>query len=113
MVKPRPRYNKEFKLRICRELESGATVAELSRKHQVHPSLVYNWVTKYRRSPADAFASGGGQRDPGASSDSAEARIAELERLVGKLTLENEFLKKTLRAVESTFGRVPPDDGTR
>jgi hypothetical protein len=27
----------------------------------------------------------------------AEARIADLERLVGQLTLENDFLKKALR----------------
>ncbi len=113
MVKSHPRYSKEFKVRICRELESGATVAELSRKHQIHPSLVYNWITEYRRNPVLAFASGGGQKDPAAGSDSAEARIAELERLVGQLTLENEFLKKTLRAVETTFGRVPPANGTR
>jgi len=39
MVKSRPHYSKEFKLRICRELESGATVAEVSRKHQVDPGL--------------------------------------------------------------------------
>jgi transposase-like protein len=113
MVRSRPHYSKEFKLRICRELESGATVAELSRKHQVHPRLVYKWVAAYRRNAGGAFPSGNGQKDPGVASDSAEARIAELERLVGRLTLENEFLKKTLRAVETTFGRVPPDDGTR
>jgi transposase-like protein len=113
MVKCRPNYSKEFKLRICRELQSGATVAELSRKHQVHPRLMYRWVTEYRRDAAGAFPSGSGQKDPGTASDSAEARIAELERLVGQLTLENEFLKRTLRAVETTFGRVPPKDGTR
>jgi transposase len=113
MVKSQPRYSKEFKLRICRELESGGTVAEVSRRHHVHPSLVYNWVSKYRKNPAAAFASGNGRKLPAEATESSDDRVAELERLVGRLTLENEVLKKTLRTVETTFGRVPPKDGTR
>jgi transposase-like protein len=113
MVKSRPHYSKEFKLRICRELESGATVAEVARHHQVHPGLIYRWARAYRKNPTGAFASGSGQKKPEAAAEGLESRVAELERLVGRLTLENEFLKKTLRAVESTFGRVPPSDGTR
>ncbi|HTY01956.1 MAG TPA: transposase [Bacteroidota bacterium] len=112
MVKSRPHYNKEFKLRVCRELASGATVAEVSRRHQLHPSLLYHWAKQYRQNPAAPFPSSGGQKVPQESSDPSAERIAELERLVGRLTLEIEFLKKTLRGVESTFGRVPPDDGT-
>ncbi len=113
MVKSRPHYSKEFKLRVCRDLESGGTVAEVSRRHHVHPHLVYDWAKKYRENPASAFAAGSGSKVPKVHSDSADARVAELERLVGRLTLENEFLKKTLRTVESNFGRVPPNDGTR
>lgn len=113
MVKSRPHYSKEFKLRVCRELDSGGTVAEVSRRHHVHPHLVYNWASKYRQNPAAPFGSGSGRRVPAKPSESVEARVAELERLVGQLTLENEFLKKTLRTVENTFGRVPPKDGMR
>jgi transposase-like protein len=113
MVKSTPHYSKEFKLRVCREVESGSTVAEVSRKHHVHPTLVYGWAKKYRQNPAAPFAVGSGQKVPEATPDGADSRIAELERLVGQLTLENTFLKKTLRIVETTFGRVPPKDGTR
>ncbi len=113
MVKSRPHYSKEFKLHICRELESGGTVAEVSRKHHIHPRLIYIWVKKYRQNPAEPFGSGSGQKVPASTAETSEARISELERLVGRLTLENEFLKKTLHAVEKTFGRVPPKDGTR
>jgi transposase-like protein len=113
MVKSMPRYSKEFKLRICREVESGASVAELSRKHNVHPSLVYDWAKKYRKNPAEAFGSGSSKKVPETALANSESRIEELERLVGQLTLENAFLKKTLRTVENTFGRVPPKRGTR
>jgi transposase-like protein len=113
MVKSTPHYSKEFKLRICREIESGSTVAEVSRKNHVHPTLVYGWAKKYREDPQTAFASGGGRKTAETSTPSPESRIEELERLVGQLTLENAFLKKTLRTVETTFGRVPPKSGTR
>ena len=113
MVKSRPHYSKDFKLRVCQELETGATVAELSRKHQIHPQLVYSWSSKYRQNPTTAFATGSGTKVPPSAAEGFEARIAELERLVGRLTVENEFLKKTLRTVEDTFGRVPPNDGTQ
>lgn len=113
MVKSRPRYSKEFKVRVCQEVASGATVAEVSRKHDVHPNLVYRWCTLYRQKPDKAFAKGSGQKTPDTTGGISAARTAELERLVGRLTLENEFLKKMLSAVETTFGRLPPSDGTR
>jgi transposase-like protein len=113
MVKSTPHYSKEFKLRICREIESGSTVAEVSRKNHVHPTLVYGWAKKYREDPGTAFLSGNGQKISEASVPNSDSRIEELERLVGKLTIENAFLKKTLRTVETTFGRVPPKGGTR
>jgi transposase-like protein len=113
MVKSRPHYSKEFKLRLCREIESGSTVAEVSRKNHVHPTLVYDWAKKYRENPEAPFALGSGRKMPEPSSPGPESRIEELERLVGQLTLENAFLKKTLRTVETTFGRVPPKSGTR
>lgn len=113
MVKQRVNYSREFRLRVCREIESGATIAEASRRHQVHPRLLYRWVKAYRQDPTMPRGTNK-QRQPAETvADATDVRVAELERLVGRLTLENEFLKKTLRAVETTFGRVPPKGGTR
>jgi transposase len=113
MVKPRVNYSREFRLRVCREIESGITIAEASRRHQVHPRVLYRWAKEYRQDPTIPRATGKRRQPAETATDTTEARVAELERLVGRLTLENEFLKKTLRTVETTFGRVPPKDGTR
>jgi transposase len=113
MVKQRVNYSKEFRLRVCREIASGITVAEASRRHHVHPRLLYRWAKEYRQDPTILRRGAKARQAAEPGPATTEARVAELERLVGRLTLENEFLKKTLRAVETTFGRVPPNDGTR
>ena len=45
---------------------------------------------------------------PALTLTAAEARIADLERLVGQLTLENDFLKKALRKAASLSANGKP-----
>jgi hypothetical protein len=63
--------------------------------------LVNLWKREYHQSPETAFQGHGRQYKD-------EARIAELEQLVGKLYIENEFLKKTLMQLEKT-GKTDED----
>ena len=89
MGKKRKRYSREFKISVVRELESGIRPGELSRKYGIHPSIPSRWKKEYYEEPDLAF-SGNGNRYK------LEARNAELERLVGQLYAENEFLKKAI-----------------
>jgi transposase-like protein len=109
MVRERRVFSKEFKMRLMHELIAGATVAELARRHRIHPRLLYGWYWAYQRDPKKAFdpkPSGRSKIDPQA------VQIAELERKLGQVTMENEFLKKVLRRVEATFGPLPRKNGT-
>ena len=93
MGKKRRRFSREFKIEVIREIEQGTKQAEVCRKHNLHPVLVNLWKREYHQSPETAFqGSGRLYKD--------EARIVELEQLVGKLYIENEFLKKTLTQLE-------------
>ena len=89
MGKKRKRYSKELKISVVRELESGVSPAELSRKHGIHPSIPNRWKKEYYEDPDRAFGGNG-------NIYKLEARNAELERLVGQLYAENEFLKKAI-----------------
>lgn len=109
MVRARRIFSKEFKLRLVQELDAGATVPELARRHEVHPRLIYNWHVAYKKNPDGAFDSTSRRQ---ANQDPSVARIAELERKIGQLTMENDFLKKALQRVEATFGPSPPKRGT-
>jgi len=89
----RRKFNKEFKIQIIHEIENGAPVAQISRQHEIQESLIHKWRKQYQQDPANAFSGNG-------KISSQEARIAQLERTLGKLYLENEFLKKTLEHLE-------------
>ena len=93
MARKRRRFSREFKIEVIREIEQGAKQAEVCRKHGLHPVLVNKWRKTYHQYPETAFQGQGKQYKD-------EAKIAELEQLVGKLYVENEFLKKTLTNLE-------------
>lgn len=87
MSKPR-KFTPEFKAKVVLELLSGnKSSAELCRQHQLAPQLLAHWKATFLERAAVVFGS--------EESRSQEAtRIAELERLVGQLTLEAQILKK-------------------
>jgi transposase len=93
MVRKRRIFSRDFKIEVIREIEQGTKQAEVCRKHNLHPVLVNLWRREYHQSPETAFQEHGNQYKD-------EAKIAELEQLVGKLYIENEFLKKTLIHLE-------------
>jgi transposase len=70
------------------ELLSGESrPAQLCRRHNITSSLLYHWKKQYGRGKFNNEPTGEG---------ALKDRIEKLERLVGRLTLENEFLKKGL-----------------
>ena len=79
----------EFKRRVVEELMSGESrPAQLCRRYSITSSVLYHWKKLYSRGKFNNEPT-----EEGALKD----RIEKLERLVGKLTLENEFLKKGLQ----------------
>ena len=83
---------------MIRELESGRSMAELCREHELHPSLVSKWRSQWQDNPELAFSGRG-------NVSTSSAKIAELERLVGRLYAENALLKKALSGLESLVAK--------
>ncbi|KVZ44046.1 transposase [Burkholderia ubonensis] len=97
----RRRRSVEEKFAIVREtFEPGATVSGVARRHQVNANQVFAWRKLYQDGSLSAV-SAGEQVVP--ASDLAEAmkQIRELQRLLGKKTMEVEILRE---AVE--YGRA-------
>ena len=88
----RRKFTREFKLAAIREVESGKSVGVVARNLQVHPMVINRWRAEYLRNPTEAFRGHGNK--------ATESREAQLERKVGQLTLEIDFLKKTLAHIE-------------
>ena len=82
-------FSFEFKRQVVEELMSGESrPAQLCRRYSISTGLLYHWKKQYSRGKFNNEPT-----EEGALKD----RIEKLERLVGKLTLENEFLKKGLQ----------------
>jgi transposase len=82
----------EFKRQVAQELLAGETLHGLAKRHDICRNLIRVWVHKYEAGEFDEDA---------AAVDllqQYEARIAALERLVGKQALELEFLKGALKS---------------
>ncbi len=78
-----------------REIDTGRTVGEVARQLELSPHLLERWRGEWRARGESAFP-GVGRR--GMSPVLTELqRIAELERKIGQLAMENDFLKKALR----------------
>ena len=82
-------FSLEFKRRVVEELLSGESrPAQLCRRYNISSSVLYHWKRQYSRGKFDNEPT-----EEAALND----RIEKLERLVGRLTLENEFLKRGLK----------------
>jgi transposase-like protein len=88
-------YSRDLKIAVMRAIDAGSTVAEVARKYQLSPKLIERWRGEWRAKGEAAFP-GVGRRTSAPAALSDVARIAELERKVGQMTMENDFLKKAL-----------------
>ena len=82
-------YPIAFKRQIAQEYLSGeVSLHGLAKRNDICRNLIRVWVEKYERGEFD--------REVEAADllEQYEARIAALERMVGRLALENELLKK-------------------
>ena len=100
MTKKHRTFSPEFKAQAVLAVLSGhQTAAEICREHQIKPDLFSKWKVAFLASAAKVF-----ERE--SSVDPQQARIAGLERLVGRLTLELDGAKKA-----SILLRPPASNG--
>lgn len=81
-------FTATFKTQVVLELLSGVkSMAQRCREHELKAQLVYRWKAEFLERAETIF---GGDTQY----QQAQERIAELERLVGRLTMEQEIAKK-------------------
>jgi len=89
-------YSRDLKITTMRALDAGSSTGEIARKYQLSPKLLERWRVEWRVKGEAAFPGIGRRCEHLPALDEAR-RIAELERKIGQLTMENDFLKKTLQ----------------
>ena len=90
-------FKPEFKARVALELISGeSTIAELSGRYEVSARLLGQWGRMVLEKSSLLFVSGKAE-------DGVSTRDTNLEQTPGKITLENETLKKGCRRKEGVW----------
>jgi putative transposase len=85
-------FTPEFKSQVVLQLLTGQrSQAALCREHQLSPSLLAGWKEMVLERLPALF------EDSSSQASTEQARIADLEQLVGRQTLELEILKKASR----------------
>ncbi len=89
-------FSIDFKRQVVEELLSGESgAAQICRRYNICASLLYHWKELYSRGKFNNEPTEAGY---------LKDKIERLERLVGRLTLENEVLKKGL---QNSLSRSP------
>jgi transposase len=90
MKKSRAKHSAAFKAKVALEaLKEQEPIAEIARRHKVHPNVVYKWKRQLAENVAAVFETDGGVSD-------AADRETELLRKIGELTVERDFLANGL-----------------
>lgn len=96
-----PRWSSDENLAMVREsLEPGKSVSMVARQHGVNPNQLFHRRKLYQNGSLSAV-SAGEEVVPASELSDALKQIRELQRLLGKKTMENEILKEAVEVMKS------------
>ena len=100
-VARRRRFTTDVKMAVIAEtMQPGMSISYVARRHGLSPSLVFRWRRLMNDGGREAVRA---DDEVVASSElrRLEERVRDLERMLGRKTLENEILKEALELARS------------
>lgn len=95
-------FTVEFKRGVVQQILSGEkTLAEMSREIDVPAQNIREWMRRYE-SGATAGVKAGEDVVPASELREAQAKIRELERALGRKTMENEILRAAAEVLKKS-----------
>jgi transposase len=114
-IQRRRRYSVDQKLAVLQEAtQPGMTISYVARRHGIAPSLVFGWRRRMTEGGKEAIRADDAVVAK-AEVRALERRIQELERVLGKKTLENEILREAVKVAHekkliSQLPSLPDED---
>lgn len=108
-VQRRRYWSAEQKKALVEEAEqAGSSISSVARKYEVNPNQLFRW-RRLMQEGALVAAGADDQVVPLSEAKELKAEIRELQRLLGKKTMEVEILKDALRIAreKKLLSRVP------
>ncbi|VAO60729.1 IS2 repressor TnpA [Klebsiella pneumoniae] len=101
----RKRKTPQEKIAIIQQtMEPGMNVSHVARLHGIQPSLLFKWKKQYQEGSLTAVAAGE-EVVPASELTAALKQVRELQRLLGKKTMEVEILKEAVEYGDSYSGQ--------
>jgi transposase len=101
----------EFRIEVAQRILNGESVSSLSSQYRIKRGVLYRWRDAYREKGRAGFGQPRGPRPDAKQnamakpSTTAEERIVELERRLGRMALENDFLRRAFERVKDARSR--------
>src|SRR5215475_12247765 len=108
-VQRRRRYTAEQKMAVVQEAaQPGMTISYVARRHGIAPSLIFGWRRRMKEGGKEAIRADD-EVVAKAELIALQKRVKELERVLGKKTLENEILKEAVKLAheKKLISRLP------
>jgi transposase len=116
-VQRRRRYTAEQKMALVQEaMQPGMTISYVARRHGISASLIFGWRRRMSEGGKEAIRA---DDEVVAKAEilALQKRVRELERVLGKKTLENEILREAVKLAreKKLISRLPslPDEDSQ
>jgi transposase-like protein len=77
-------------------IKGEKSIAQICRDNNISQTTYYNWRDKFLDSAKAAFRNGTSSNEK-----ALKSKIEDLEKIIGKITVENEILKKTEEMIKT------------
>jgi transposase len=115
-IQRRRRYSVDQKLAVLQEAaQPGMTISYVARRHGIAPSLIFGWRRRMSEGGKEAVRA---DDEVVAKAEvlALQKQVRELQRVLGKKTLENEILREAVKLAheKKLISRLPslPDEDT-
>jgi transposase-like protein len=103
----RNQYSAEFKTQVVIEvLREEGTVNEIAARHGINPVMLSRWKAEFLERATDVFKKG--PSDAEKELEEERRHVADLERKVGQLACEVDWLKKKEQQIQAIRRKRSP-----
>jgi transposase len=108
-IQRRRRYTAEQKMAVVQEsAQPGMTISYVARRHGIAPSLIFGWRRRMSEGGKEAIRADD-EVVARAEVLALQRQVRELQRVLGKKTLENEILREAVKVAheKKLISRLP------